>query len=109
MLRRALSNLLSNALRHTPAGKGIVVEILPAAEGVTVVVENEGETIRPELLPSLFDRFFRADKSRARPESDGAGLGLGLAITQAIVAAHGGGIGVESEGGRTRFVLTFRA
>ncbi len=102
-----MSNLLSNALRHTPAGKGIVVEILPAAEVVTVVVENEGETIRPELLPSLFDRFFRADKSRARPESDGAGLGL--AITQAIVAAHGGGIGVESEGGRTRFVLTFRA
>ncbi|MGY2485322.1 heavy metal sensor histidine kinase [Cupriavidus sp. CP313] len=106
MLRRALSNLLSNALRHTPAGKGIVVEILPSAEGVTVVVENEGETIRPELLPSLFDRFFRADKSRARPESDGAGLGL--AITQAIVAAHGGGIGVESVEGRTRFVLTFR-
>ncbi|WP_432261232.1 heavy metal sensor histidine kinase [Cupriavidus sp. TMH.W2] len=104
MLRRALSNLLSNALRHTPAGKGVVVEISPAAEVVTVVVENEGDTIRPELLPSLFDRFFRADKSRARPESDGAGLGL--AITQAIVAAHGGGIGVQSAGGRTRFVLT---
>ncbi|AQV98783.1 two-component sensor histidine kinase [Cupriavidus necator] len=107
MLRRALSNLLSNALRHTPAGKGIVVEISPASEAVTVVVENEGDTIRPELLPSLFDRFFRADKSRARPESDGAGLGL--AITQAIVAAHGAGIGVESAGGRTRFVLTFKA
>lgn len=106
MLRRALSNLLSNALRHTPAGKGIVVEISPAAAAVTVVVENEGDTIRPELLPSLFDRFFRADKSRARPESDGAGLGL--AITQAIVAAHGGRIGVESEGGKTRFILTFR-
>jgi two-component system heavy metal sensor histidine kinase CusS len=109
MLRRALSNLLSNALRHTPAGKGIVVAITPAADTVQVVVENEGDTIRPELLPSLFDRFFRADKSRARPESDGAGagLGLGLAITQAIVAAHGGAIGVESESGRTRFIVTF--
>ncbi|MBB3007153.1 heavy metal sensor histidine kinase [Cupriavidus alkaliphilus] len=109
MLRRALSNLLSNALRHTPAGKGIVVEITPGADAVQVVVENEGETIRPELLPALFDRFFRADKSRARPESDGAGLGLGLAITQAIVAAHGGAIGVSSEAGKTRFILTFRA
>ncbi|SOY69070.1 sensory histidine kinase in two-component regulatory system with CopR, regulation of copper resistance, senses copper ions [Cupriavidus taiwanensis] len=109
MLRRALSNLLSNALRHTPAGKGIVVAITPGADAVQVVVENEGETIRPELLPALFDRFFRADKSRARPESDGAGLGLGLAITQAIVAAHGGAIGVSSEAGKTRFTLTFRA
>lgn len=106
MLRRALSNLLSNALRHTPAGKGIVVEIAPRADAVAVVVENEGETIRAELLPSLFDRFFRADKSRARPDSDGAGLGL--AITQAIMAAHGGSVAVESVGGRTRFVLMFR-
>lgn len=109
MLRRALSNLLSNALRHTPAGKGIVVEITRTADAVQVAVENEGETIRPELLPVLFDRFFRADKSRARPESDGAGLGLGLAITQAIVAAHGGAIAVASEAGRTRFTLTFPA
>lgn len=118
MLRRALSNLLSKALRHTPAGKGIVVEIAPSADAVAVTVENEGETIRPELLPSLFDRFFRADKSRARPDSDGAGdrtgdgtgdgTGLGLAITQAIMAAHGGSIAVESAQGRTRFVLTFR-
>ncbi|UDM52580.1 heavy metal sensor histidine kinase [Cupriavidus sp. MP-37] len=109
MLRRALSNLLSNALRHTPAGKAIVVEITPAADAVQVVVENEGETIRPELLPVLFDRFFRADKSRARPESDGAGLGLGLAITQAIVAAHGGAVAVASAAGKTRFTLTFPA
>ncbi|WP_354686282.1 heavy metal sensor histidine kinase [Cupriavidus necator] len=109
MLRRALSNLLSNALRHTPAGKGIVVEIAPRADAVAVIVENEGETIRPELLPSLFDRFFREDKSRARPDSEGAeGAGLGLAITQAIMAAHGGSIAVESAAGRTRFVLTFR-
>lgn len=118
MLRRALSNLLSKALRHTPAGKGIVVEIAPSADAVAVTVENEGETIRPELLPSLFDRFFRADKSRARPDSDGAGdrtgdgtgdgTGLGLAITQAIMAARGGSIAVESAQGRTRFVLTFR-
>ncbi|AGW94763.1 MULTISPECIES: heavy metal sensor histidine kinase [Cupriavidus] len=106
MLRRALSNLLSNALRHTPAGKGIVVEIAPRADAVMVVVENEGETIRPELLPSLFDRFFRADKARARPDSEGAGLGL--AITQAIMAAHGGSVAVESVEGRTRFVLMFR-
>ncbi|MCY1214361.1 Sensor kinase CusS [compost metagenome] len=116
MVRRALSNLLSNALRHAAAGKPIMVTIVPradaqegaeAVEAVDIVVENEGETIPPEFLPSLFDRFSRADKSRARPDSDGTGLGL--AITQAIMAAHGGAIAAESAAGRTRFVLTFRA
>ena len=111
MVRRALSNLLSNALRHAAAGKPIMVTIVPraqeGADAVDIVVENEGETIPPEFVPSLFDRFSRADKSRARPESDGTGLGL--AITQAIMAAHGGAIAAESIAGRTRFVLTFRA
>ncbi|TDF64121.1 heavy metal sensor histidine kinase [Cupriavidus sp. L7L] len=111
MVRRALSNLLSNALRHATAGKPIMVTIVPraqaGADAVDIVVENEGETIPPEFVPSLFDRFSRADKSRARPESDGTGLGL--AITQAIMAAHGGAIAAESIAGRTRFVLTFRA
>ncbi|MGX6568966.1 heavy metal sensor histidine kinase [Cupriavidus necator] len=105
MVRRALSNLLSNALRYTPKGKGILVEAREQPGNVTIVVENEGAEISPELLPSIFDRFFRADKSRTRAESES--VGLGLAITQAIMAAHGGKISAESSAGKTRFTLTF--
>lgn len=89
MLRRAISNLLSNALRHATPGSEVVVQLhhLPAGE-VRISVTNQGEPIPPELLPRLFDRFFRADKARIRLDTDGAGLGL--SITQAIAQAHGG-------------------
>ena len=70
-----------------------------------IVVENEGEEIRPDLLPYIFDRFYRADKSRARLDSDS--VGLGLSITKAIVVAHGGNIAASSSDGRTRFTMTF--
>ncbi|KAI3592064.1 Copper sensory histidine kinase CusS (plasmid) [Cupriavidus sp. U2] len=105
MLRRALSNLLSNALRYTPRGKAIVVTASEEDGTATLVVENQGPEINPELLPSLFDRFFRADKSRNR--ADAEGVGLGLSITKAILTAHGGTIFVQSHGGHTRFVMTF--
>lgn len=105
MVRRALSNLLSNALRYTPEGKGILVETGEQAGNVIIAVENEGVEISPELLPSIFDRFFRADKSRTRAESES--VGLGLSITRAIMAAHCGKISAESHGGKTRFTLTF--
>lgn len=105
MLRRALSNLLSNALRHTPERGNVVVEARTGAAGVTVAVENEGVEIPAEMLPSLFDRFFRGDKSRMRPESDS--VGLGLSITRAIMTAHGGTIAVQSGNGKTRFVMVF--
>lgn len=105
MLRRALSNLLSNALRYTPRGKAILVEVRVQGGNAIIVVENEGEEIAADLLPVIFDRFFRADKSRARAESES--VGLGLSITQAIMAAHGGKISVESSGGKTGFTLTF--
>ncbi|MGE6498575.1 ATP-binding protein, partial [Cupriavidus metallidurans] len=70
-----------------------------------IVVENEGEEIRPDLLPYIFDRFFRADKSRTRLDSDS--VGLGLSITKAIVVAHGGKIAADCSGGKTRFTMTF--
>ncbi|WP_019449190.1 heavy metal sensor histidine kinase [Cupriavidus sp. BIS7] len=107
MLRRALSNLLSNALRHTPQGGSVVVEAHTEAAEVVVAVENDGPAIPAELLPSLFDRFFRGDKSRVRPESDS--VGLGLSITRAIMTAHGGAISVQSANGKTRFTLRFPA
>lgn len=95
MLRRALANLLGNAIRHTPSGGDIKVSVLTAADGGAVVsIFNTGEPIAPEHLPRLFDRFYRADPSRHR---NGEGAGLGLAITKSIVNAHGGHVGVRSD------------
>ena len=103
MLRRAFSNLLSNAIRHTPRCGRVIVSIKPGEEDLAVTIDNDGEAIAPDVLPFIFERFFRADKSRARPESDGAGLGL--AITKAIVLAHGGIISVTRAHDRTRFTV----
>ncbi|NCE92275.1 heavy metal sensor histidine kinase [Pseudomonas sp. L13] len=100
MLRRALSNLLDNALRFTPPGGEVRVRI---ESGVTLTVENSGEGIPAPLLPRLFDRFYRADPSRRAGSSEHAGLGL--AITQSIVRAHGGRIYCESQADWTRFVI----
>jgi two-component system, OmpR family, heavy metal sensor histidine kinase CusS len=100
MLRRALSNLLDNALRFTPTGGEVRVRI---EDGVRLTVENTGEGIAPQLLPKLFDRFYRADPARREGSSEHAGLGL--AITQSIVRAHGGRIFCESGPGWTRFVV----
>lgn len=105
MFRRALSNLLSNALRYTPAGGEITIHITDAGAATVVAVENPGADIDPKILPRLFDRFYRADPARAHPDSDGSGLGL--AITRAIAQAHGGSASVSSAGGRTRFELVF--
>lgn len=100
MLRRALSNLLDNALRFTPPGGEVRVRL---EDGVRLSVENTGEGIPAELLPRLFDRFYRADPARREGSSEHAGLGL--AITQSIVRAHGGRIFCESGEGWTRFVI----
>ncbi|MCC9041087.1 two-component sensor histidine kinase, partial [Neisseria gonorrhoeae] len=71
-----------------PAGSHVRIMVAERPAGTEVAVENTGEDIDPEVLPRLFDRFYRADPARAHPISDGAGLGL--AITKAIVEAHGG-------------------
>ncbi|HYQ38913.1 MAG TPA: heavy metal sensor histidine kinase, partial [Pseudomonas sp.] len=104
MLRRALSNLLSNALRYTPAGGCIRVHIARVGEQVTLSVENPGPTVPAEHLGRLFDRFYRADPAR---REGGSHAGLGLAITRSIVEAHGGRIVCESADGLTRFRMTF--
>lgn len=106
MLRRAISNLLSNALRHAHAGSVVAIGLSSGTGSVRLEVVNQGPTIAPEDLPRLFDRFYRADRSRAHPAAEGAGLGL--AITQAIVESHGGRISVRSAAGETCFTLEFR-
>ena len=107
MMRRALSNLLSNAIRHAPRDGTVRVLIDRRDSGETqLAVENPGEDIEPEHLPRLFDRFYRVDPSRQKA-SDGAGLGL--AITKSIVEAHGGTIRISSSNGSTRFAITFPA
>jgi two-component system heavy metal sensor histidine kinase CusS len=103
MLRRALSNLLDNALRFTPADGEVRVRIVDQADGLRLTVENNGDGISADLLPRLFDRFYRADPARHEGSSEHAGLGL--AITQSIIRAHGGQIRCESENGWTRFVI----
>jgi two-component system heavy metal sensor histidine kinase CusS len=102
MLRRALGNLLSNALRHAEAASTVSVRLQARADGVEISVANRGEVISPEHLARVFDRFFRVDPARQR-NSDGTGLGL--AITQSIVQAHGGTIDASSGDGLTSFTL----
>lgn len=104
-LQRVITNLVQNAIRHTPAGGSISLATQPAPDGVEVEVADTGEGIAPEDLPHIFEQFFRGEKSRSR---ETGGAGLGLAIAKRIVEAHHGRIWVESqvgEGTRFRFVL----
>lgn len=105
MVRRALSNLISNAMRYTPAAGTIAVSIDRSEKDISVHVENDGLEIPSEHLPHLFDRFYRADKARTKLDSDSAGLGL--SITKAIMRAHQGEVSVQSTQGKTRFTLLF--
>jgi signal transduction histidine kinase len=101
---RVLNNLISNALRHTPAGGGIRVQARRTDSGVEVSVRDTGEGIQAEDIPHIFERFYRGEKSRNRGTG---GAGLGLAIARGIVRAHGGDIQVKSEAGKgTQFTFT---
>ncbi len=106
-MEQVMSNLLTNALRHTPPGGSIVTSITleddsDAAHGISgrhlvVSVRDTGEGIPAESLPHIFERFYRVDSSRTRREG---GSGLGLAIVKQIIEAHGGGAWVESQLGK---------
>jgi two-component system, OmpR family, sensor kinase len=128
-LHQVLANLMSNAGKHTPPGSTVSVAlrvdeapgldsrpapdggtlergVRPAAPRVELSITDDGPGIPPELLPDLFERFTRADTSRARDlDAAGKSTGLGLAIVDAVVAAHGGSITVTSRPGRTRFAI----
>ena len=106
MLRRAFSNLISNAIRHSLDGSDIKVRISTVKDIVTVEVENDGDTISHDDLPYLFDRFYRAEKSRTHCSHEG--VGLGLAITQSIAKVHGGEVRVRSANDITIFSFTIK-
>jgi len=102
---QVISNLLTNAVRHTPDTGGITVSIgtVPEADShlnrpyLSVSIANTGEGIAAEHLPHIFDRFYRAEPSRARSEG---GAGLGLAIVKQLVEAHSGKVWAESSPGK---------
>ncbi|WP_175816528.1 heavy metal sensor histidine kinase [Burkholderia diffusa] len=106
LFRRAVGNLLANALRYTPAGGVIALSVDETADTVRVVVENPGEPINPALLPRIFDRFVRGDPARSGGVPGGT-AGLGLAIVRSVMELHGGTARVESDAAGTRFVLNF--
>lgn len=103
MIRRAIGNLLSNAIRHSSVGGEVRVDLCATGPLTCIRVENSGEEIAAEHLPRVFDRFYRADASRQRGNESS---GLGLAITRSIVQAHQGNIAVQSGNGRTTFEIT---
>lgn len=100
MLRRALSNLLSNAIRHTHRGGQVRVRLWADAHRAHVSVENPGQALPRERLERLFDRFHRGETER---NSGVPGSGLGLAIVKAIVIAHGGEVTVTADARGPRF------
>jgi two-component system, OmpR family, sensor kinase len=102
-LRQVISNLMNNALTHTPAGSPIAVRILagyqgndPAVPAVILEVADQGPGLSREQAERVFERFYRADQARGRRTG---GSGLGLAIVSALVAAHGGTVGVNTAPG----------
>jgi two-component system heavy metal sensor histidine kinase CusS len=104
LLQRALGNLLANAVRHARPGTTVRLSQHDDAAFVRLCVRNEGDTIAPEHLPKLFDRFFRIDPARTEPGDSG---GLGLAIVQSIMTLVNGKVSASSGNGVTTFTLSF--
>ncbi|MDO8299316.1 heavy metal sensor histidine kinase [Lacisediminimonas sp.] len=105
LFQRALNNLVSNAVAHTPAGGEVEISAHQRAEGCEIEVRNTGARISADHLERIFDRFYRADPSRS---STTASTGLGLSIVRAIMAVHSGTACAQSEGGEgARFRLFF--
>ena len=104
LIRRALANLVANALRHATPGTAVTIASALREDRLELSVHNLGEPIAVEHLPHLFERFYRCDPSRNQPDDSG---GLGLAIVRSIMLVHGGRVSVASAEAGTRFCLEF--
>jgi len=103
LMQRAVGNLVSNAVAHTPAGGSVTLSAGADDSAIRIEVRDTGTGIPPEALPKVFDRFFRVDTSRSQASG---GTGLGLAIVQGIVILHGGKVEIASKPGEgTRVTL----
>lgn len=112
-LHQVVGNLLTNARVHTPADTTVTLRLSRGAESAVLEVSDDGPGIAPEIVPTVFERFVRADSARARsgPDAASAGrsTGLGLAIVSAVIDAHAGSIEVHSSPGSTVFTVTLPA
>jgi signal transduction histidine kinase len=98
-LLQAIRNLIDNAWKYTPQRGTVTISTSRSADGIKTVVANSGASISASDIPFLFERFFRADRSRSR---DAGGAGIGLAIVKELIEAHGGKVGAESDASGTR-------
>jgi signal transduction histidine kinase len=103
MVGLVLDHLLDNAVRHTPAQAAVTVRARGDAAAAIITVEDDGPGVSDEMLPHLFERFYRGDPARSR----GSGAGLGLTVSAAIVSAHGGTI-IADRGTGAGFRVTVR-
>ena len=102
-LLQAIRNLADNAWKYTPRRGTVTISVLRTGDGVKTLFANSGAVIAENDIPYLFERFFRADRSRSR---DGGGAGIGLAIVKELIEAHGGRVGAESDESGTRVWFT---
>ena len=104
LLKRALSNIIDNAIKYTRRGKNVRLSFEEVNGDVVIYVEDNGNGISDEYQDRIFDRFFRIDRSRAR---DTGGAGLGLSICKDIIDFHHGKIEVKSKSGEgSTFIVT---
>jgi two-component system, OmpR family, sensor histidine kinase BaeS len=102
-LLQAIRNLADNAWKYTPRRGSVTISAQRSADGIKTVFANSGAVIAEKDIPYLFERFFRADRSRSR---DAGGAGIGLAIVKELIEAHGGTVGAESDENGTRVWFT---
>lgn len=110
LIEQALSNIVGNAIAHTPPGTRIIIDGGATRHSVVLRVSDDGPGIAADVLPHIFEKFARARKSQASLADGGEGTGLGLTIAKGIVDAHGADISAESpvaNGRGTRVVLAF--
>jgi signal transduction histidine kinase len=106
-MTQVLTNVLDNALRHTPEGGRVILSARDADDQVELAVQDSGPGLKQEELERIFDRFYRTDAARQRDGANLGGSGLGLAIARSIVQAHGGQLSAESEvGNGVKIIIT---